>query len=150
VAPFLEDPMPTYDYACTQCDHAFEIFQAFTDDALTVCSECDGRLRKVFGSVGVVFKGSGFYRNDSRSTAGGASGGSAETGPGSGTAGSAGDGASSSTDGGNKDAAKSTDSAKSGSGAAKPAGSGSTNGSAPKDSATKGSAKSGAASTSAA
>ncbi len=59
--------MPTYDYACTHCDHAFEVFQAFTDDALTVCPECGGRLRKVFGSVGVVFKGSGFYRTDSRS-----------------------------------------------------------------------------------
>jgi putative FmdB family regulatory protein len=59
--------MPTYDYACTHCDHAFEIVQSFTDDALTVCPECGGRLRKVFGSVGVVFKGSGFYRTDSRS-----------------------------------------------------------------------------------
>jgi putative FmdB family regulatory protein len=60
--------MPTYDYACTHCDHAFEIVQSFTDDALTVCPECGGRLRKVFGSVGVVFKGSGFYRTDSRGT----------------------------------------------------------------------------------
>jgi putative FmdB family regulatory protein len=60
--------MPTYDYACTHCDHAFEIVQAFTDDALTVCPQCGGRLRKVFGSVGVVFKGSGFYRTDSRSS----------------------------------------------------------------------------------
>jgi putative FmdB family regulatory protein len=60
--------MPTYDYACTHCDHAFEIVQSFTDDALTVCPQCGGRLRKVFGSVGVVFKGSGFYRTDSRST----------------------------------------------------------------------------------
>ena len=60
--------MPTYDYACTHCDHAFEIVQSFTDDALTVCPECGGRLRKVFGSVGVVFKGSGFYRTDSRNS----------------------------------------------------------------------------------
>ncbi len=60
--------MPTYDYACTQCEHAFEVVQAFTDDALTVCPQCGGRLRKVFGSVGVVFKGSGFYRTDSRSS----------------------------------------------------------------------------------
>ncbi|KQX62842.1 FmdB family zinc ribbon protein [Angustibacter sp. Root456] len=60
--------MPTYDYACTQCDHAFEVVQAFSDDALTVCPQCGGRLRKVFGSVGVVFKGSGFYRTDSRSS----------------------------------------------------------------------------------
>lgn len=59
--------MPTYPYACTVCDHRFEIVQSFSDDALTVCPECSGRLRKVFGSVGVVFKGSGFYRTDSRS-----------------------------------------------------------------------------------
>ncbi len=60
--------VPTYAYACKDCGHRFEINQAFTDDALTSCPECDGRLRKVFNSVGVVFKGSGFYRNDSRST----------------------------------------------------------------------------------
>ena len=59
--------MPTYQYRCTECDHAFEEFQSFTDDALTVCPVCGGRLRKVFNAVGVVFKGSGFYRNDSRS-----------------------------------------------------------------------------------
>lgn len=58
--------MPTYQYACTACDHGFEVVQAFTDEALTECPECQGRLRKVFGSVGVVFKGSGFYRTDSR------------------------------------------------------------------------------------
>ena len=58
--------MPTYQYACTECGHAFEQFQSFSDDALTVCPECSGRLRKVFNAVGVVFKGSGFYRNDSR------------------------------------------------------------------------------------
>ena len=59
--------MPTYQYRCTECDHAFEEFQSFTDDALTVCPVCGGRLRKVFNAVGVVFKGSGFYRTDSRS-----------------------------------------------------------------------------------
>jgi len=58
--------LPTYQYRCTECDHAFEEFQSFTDDALTVCPVCGGRLRKVFNAVGVVFKGSGFYRNDSR------------------------------------------------------------------------------------
>ena len=58
--------MPTYQYACTECDHAFEQFQSFTDDALTECPQCSGRLRKLFNAVGVVFKGSGFYRNDSR------------------------------------------------------------------------------------
>jgi putative FmdB family regulatory protein len=59
--------VPTYQYACTECGHAFEQFQSFTDDALTVCPQCEGRLRKVFNAVGVVFKGSGFYRTDSRS-----------------------------------------------------------------------------------
>jgi putative FmdB family regulatory protein len=58
--------VPTYQYACTECGHAFEQFQSFSDDALTVCPVCEGRLRKVFNAVGVVFKGSGFYRNDSR------------------------------------------------------------------------------------
>jgi putative FmdB family regulatory protein len=58
--------MPTYAYACTACQHRFEMQQAFTEDALTECPECAGRLRKVFSSVGIVFKGSGFYRTDSR------------------------------------------------------------------------------------
>ena len=58
--------MPTYQYACTECGHAFDQFQSFSDDALTECPECHGKLRKVFNAVGVVFKGSGFYRNDSR------------------------------------------------------------------------------------
>jgi len=60
--------VPTYQYACTECGHAFEQFQSFSDEALTVCPECDGRLRKVFNAVGVVFKGSGFYRTDSRTS----------------------------------------------------------------------------------
>ncbi len=58
--------MPTYQYACTECGHAFEQVQSFSDDALSVCPECQGKLRKLFNAVGVVFKGSGFYRNDSR------------------------------------------------------------------------------------
>ncbi len=58
--------MPTYSYACTECDNRFDAVQAFTDDALKDCPQCSGRLRKLFGSVGVVFKGSGFYRTDSR------------------------------------------------------------------------------------
>lgn len=58
--------MPTYSYQCTECDDRFDIVQAFTDDALTTCKRCAGRLRKRFNSVGVVFKGSGFYRTDSR------------------------------------------------------------------------------------
>jgi putative FmdB family regulatory protein len=58
--------VPTYQYACTECAHGFEQVQSFSDDTLTVCPECEGRLRKVFNAVGVVFKGSGFYRTDSR------------------------------------------------------------------------------------
>ncbi|AXK74229.1 MULTISPECIES: FmdB family zinc ribbon protein [Mycobacteriaceae] len=58
--------MPTYSYACTECDNRFDVVQAFSDDALTACPKCNGRLRKLFGKVGVVFKGSGFYRTDSR------------------------------------------------------------------------------------
>lgn len=59
--------MPTYAYTCTACGHSFDVQQSFSDDALTVCPECDGRLRKIFSTVGVTFKGSGFYRTDSRS-----------------------------------------------------------------------------------
>ncbi|HEX5406572.1 MAG TPA: FmdB family zinc ribbon protein [Pseudonocardiaceae bacterium] len=58
--------MPTYQYACTACGHRFEAVQSFTDASLSECPECSGKLRKLFGAVGVVFKGSGFYRNDSR------------------------------------------------------------------------------------
>jgi putative FmdB family regulatory protein len=61
--------VPTYQYQCTECGNALEVRQSFTDDALTVCPSCDGTLRKVFNAVGVVFKGSGFYRTDSRSSA---------------------------------------------------------------------------------
>ncbi|WP_026555713.1 FmdB family zinc ribbon protein [Arthrobacter sp. 35W] len=61
--------MPTYAYACKDCGHAFDIVQQFSDNSLTVCPTCEGSLRKKFNSVGVVFKGSGFYRTDSRSGA---------------------------------------------------------------------------------
>ena len=60
--------MPTYVYACTECGHRFEAVQSFADDSLTECPECEGRLRKVFNSVGVVFKGSGFYVTDNRTS----------------------------------------------------------------------------------
>lgn len=60
--------MPTYSYACTACEHHFDTVQKFTDPSLTDCPECSGRLRKLFSSVGIVFKGSGFYRTDSRSS----------------------------------------------------------------------------------
>jgi putative FmdB family regulatory protein len=58
--------MPTYSYRCTECGHAFDIQQAFTDDSLTQCPSCGGKLRKLFSAVGVTFNGSGFYRTDSR------------------------------------------------------------------------------------
>ncbi|MCG5430977.1 FmdB family transcriptional regulator [Mycobacterium sp. MYCO198283] len=69
--------MPTYSYACTECGHRFDAVQSFSDDALTTCPECAGRLRKLFNSVGVVFKGSGFYRTDSRAGSNGGSSSSA-------------------------------------------------------------------------
>lgn len=59
--------MPTYQYACTECGERLEVVQRFSDDPLTVCAACGGKLRKVFSPVGIVFKGSGFYRTDSRS-----------------------------------------------------------------------------------
>jgi putative FmdB family regulatory protein len=58
--------VPTYQYQCTECGEGLEAVQKFTDDALTECPSCQGRLKKVFSAVGIVFKGSGFYRNDSR------------------------------------------------------------------------------------
>ena len=61
--------MPTYEYACTNCGHEFEAFQSFSDAALTECPECKGAIQKVYSNVGVVFKGSGFYKNDSRTPA---------------------------------------------------------------------------------
>ncbi|NUR10076.1 MAG: FmdB family transcriptional regulator [Nocardioidaceae bacterium] len=91
--------MPTYQYACTECGHAFEQFQSFTDDALTVCPECEGRLRKVFNAVGVVFKGSGFYRTDSRAkeTSSNGSSSSSSSGSSSDSSGSSSSGSSSSS-----------------------------------------------------
>ncbi len=80
--------MPTYSYRCTECDTAFDIQQAFTDDALTECPTCQGRLRKVYNSIGVTFNGSGFYRTDSRSSG---------TSEGSGTSGGSDSGSSSSS-----------------------------------------------------
>ena len=59
--------MPTYQYSCTECGERIEAVQKFTDEPLQICSACGGKLRKVFSPVGIVFKGSGFYRNDSRS-----------------------------------------------------------------------------------
>ncbi len=66
--------MPTYQYACTACGHQLEAVQSFADDPLTECPACEGRLRKLYSAVGIVFKGSGFYRTDSRGKAGASSG----------------------------------------------------------------------------
>lgn len=69
--PAVSDPeenVPTYQYACTACGHQLEAVQSFSDEPLTECPACEGRLRKMFNSVGIVFKGSGFYRTDSRSS----------------------------------------------------------------------------------
>ncbi|GAA2653407.1 hypothetical protein GCM10010412_021490 [Nonomuraea recticatena] len=60
--------MPTYQYVCNDCGEPLEVVQKFSDDALTVCPNCEGQLRKVFSAVGIVFKGSGFYRTDNRSS----------------------------------------------------------------------------------
>jgi putative FmdB family regulatory protein len=75
--------VPTYQYACTACGHQLEAVQSFADEPLTECPACEGRLRKLFSSVGVVFKGSGFYRTDSRKSADSDSSGSDSSGSGS-------------------------------------------------------------------
>jgi putative FmdB family regulatory protein len=77
--------MPLYDYRCRSCDHELEVQQSINDDALTTCPECGGELRKVFSPVGISFKGSGFYRNDARSSS---NGGSKRSGDGAGSSGS--------------------------------------------------------------
>lgn len=93
--------MPTYSYRCTECDNAFDIHQAFTDDTLSVCEVCGGKLRKLFNTIGVTFNGSGFYRTDSRAAGQGSSGskgsrsdGSSSSGSGSSSSGSSGSGSS--------------------------------------------------------
>jgi putative FmdB family regulatory protein len=91
--------MPTYSYRCTECENAFDIHQAFTDDALTVCEVCGGRLRKLFNTIGVTFNGSGFYRTDSRS-GDGSTAGASKGGEGSGSSSKSADSGSSSGSGG--------------------------------------------------
>ncbi|MFB8388406.1 FmdB family zinc ribbon protein [Microbacterium sp. NPDC055910] len=78
--------MPTYAYACKQCSHRFDAVQSFADPTLTECPECGGALRKEYGSIGVTFNGSGFYRTDSRAGGGSTSGNSGDSGSSSGTA----------------------------------------------------------------
>ena len=94
--------MPTYSYRCTECGDAFDIQQSFTDDSLTECPACRGKLRKLFSAVGVTFNGSGFYRTDSRagassgssSSSSTSSGSSADSGSGSGSCSGSGSGSS--------------------------------------------------------
>lgn len=105
--------MPTYSYRCTECDDAFDIQQSFTDDSLTECPACGGRLRKLFSAVGVTFNGSGFYRTDSRAGSGSGaskseSGGSGSSG--SGSPGSSGSGSSGSSGSGSSGSGSSSSS----------------------------------------
>jgi putative FmdB family regulatory protein len=127
--------VPTYQYACTECGDQSEVVQRFSDDPLTVCGTCGGRLRKVFSPVGIVFKGSGFYRNDSR--AGAVSGGSPN-----GKSGESSDGSKS------ESGAKAESGSKSGSDSSSSNGSSGSSGSKPESSSGSGSAKSGAGSSS--
>ena len=100
--------MPTYQYACTSCDERLEVVQKFSDDPLTVCPACQGKLRKLFSPVGVVFKGSGFYKTDSRSSGsrsssgGGSTSGGSDGSTGSGDAGSSSSSSGSGSSGGDK------------------------------------------------
>ena len=106
--------MPTYSYACTECGDRFDAVQAFSDSALTTCAKCNGRLRKLFGNVGVVFKGSGFYRTDSRDSAKSSAKSSSSSSDGSGsesTSGSSSSSASSEKSSSNGSSASSTTSA---------------------------------------
>lgn len=103
--------MPLYEYRCRNCNHQFEVQQSFSDDALTVCPECQGELRKVFNPVGISFKGSGFYKNDSRGSSSSSSSSSGSTGSGSSGDGGGSEGSSTAS----KEPASSTSSASSGS-----------------------------------
>lgn len=97
--------MPTYSYRCRDCDVAFDIQQSFAEDSLTVCPQCEGGLRKLFNTVGVVFKGSGFYRTDSRAagagsgSGGGSASGKTDSGSGKSDSGSSSSGSGSSSSG---------------------------------------------------
>ncbi|VXB60588.1 FmdB family zinc ribbon protein [Citricoccus sp. K5] len=123
--------MPTYAYACKDCGHEFDIVQSFTDDSLTACPECEGTLRKKFNSVGVVFKGSGFYRNDSRAEGSGSKASTtlaADSSSGSSSDSAASSGSSTSTDSGSSSSPSTSGAAaasSSGSGAASSSSSGS-------------------------
>ena len=104
--------MPTYQYACTACDERLEAVQSFTDAPLTQCPACGGTLRKVFSAVGVVFKGSGFYKNDSRAKTGSSDTSKPETTAGGESGGSSGDKAAATASGSNGDTTSSKPAAK--------------------------------------
>jgi putative FmdB family regulatory protein len=113
--------VPTYQYACTSCGHQLEAVQSFADEPLTECPACEGRLRKMFSSVGIVFKGSGFYRTDSRSTP--SESGGAESAKESGKA-SGGDGSAAKKEAGGSSSADSSSSSSSSGGSSSATGSG--------------------------
>ena len=120
--------MPTYQYACTECDERLEVVQSFTSDPLTECPRCGGRLRKVFHPVGVVFKGSGFYRTDSRGSSTGTSGGSHSGSGGGSGSGASGSGSGSTGTGGSSGSTGTGGGSSSGAGSASGSGSGSSGG----------------------
>ncbi len=129
--------MPTYQYACTDCSHRFEQVQSFSDDALTECPQCQGRLRKLFNAVGVVFKGSGFYRNDSREPATAGAGKDGKDGAKDGAKDGGGDATKAGAKDGGKDGGKDAGTGGSGSGAAASTGNGAGKSGATKDGAAK-------------
>ncbi|MGA5373209.1 FmdB family zinc ribbon protein [Streptomyces griseoincarnatus] len=100
--------MPTYQYQCTECGEGLEAVQKFTDDALTECPSCQGRLKKVFSAVGIVFKGSGFYRNDSRGSSSSSSSASSKSSGSSSSSSSSSDSGSSSSSSGSSGSSTST------------------------------------------
>jgi putative FmdB family regulatory protein len=121
--------MPTYEYACTECGQHLEVVQSFSDDPITTCASCGGPLRKVFGTIGIVLKGSGFYKNDSRTSTKSGDGGAPKKGsdgdtspsaPAKESSGSTGDSSSSGASGaGSSDGGTSKESSGNGSAAAK-------------------------------
>jgi len=116
--------VPTYQYQCTECGEGLEVVQKFTDDALTICPKCQGNLRKVYSAVGIVFKGSGFYRTDSRAPSGSSANGSSGGGSKDGSSSSASPSSSSSSttsSSASSDSGSSAKNAKSGSGGSSPA-----------------------------
>ena len=110
--------MPTYQYQCTACGEGLEAVQKFTDDALTECPSCQGRLKKVFSAVGIVFKGSGFYRNDSRGSSSTSSPASSKPAPSSSSSSSSSSSTSSTSSSSSSDSKSSSSSSSTGSSAA--------------------------------